>query len=115
MEGCGPTADGWSATIRFPPDFLGFQGHFPGLPVVPGVCLVDAVARLCARRAGGPVRIATLENVKFFQPVGPGQPVDLRATFRERGGQDEVRASLSHAGKPVAEIVLRLAPAEAAG
>ena len=111
---CGPKGDGWQATLQFGPDFIGFDGHFPGQPIVPGVCLIEAVARVCARRAGRPVRIAAVENVKFFRPVGPAQPVELQAAFRQRNGLEEVRAALSSAGSPVAEIVLRLAPAEAA-
>ena len=35
-----------TAEISFPKNFTGFEGHFPGKPVVPGVCKVLSVVAL---------------------------------------------------------------------
>jgi beta-hydroxyacyl-[acyl carrier protein] dehydratase FabZ len=64
-----------------------FQGHFPGLPVMPGVLIIEALAQ-----AGGLMVLAGLdpemakksiflfsgiEGVRFRRPVNPGDRLDL--------------------------------------
>lgn len=52
-------------------------GHFPGLPVVPGVVLLDRVLEAiesAALEAGhGPLADVRLPQVKFLQPLLPQQ------------------------------------------
>jgi 3-hydroxymyristoyl/3-hydroxydecanoyl-(acyl carrier protein) dehydratase len=50
-------------------------GHFPGRPVVPGVVLLDRVAAAIERRFDRV--IAGLPQVKFLQPLLPGQSAVL--------------------------------------
>lgn len=61
-------------TLRFPASHPAFPGHFPGAPVVPGALLLAAA--LAALGLGGAgTRIAA---VKFLQPVGPDEEVEVR-------------------------------------
>lgn len=68
------------------------QGHFPGLPIVPGVilceCCMQAGAILLAKVApagDGVVPLATrADNVKFKRMVRPGDTVELHVTLKER-------------------------------
>lgn len=68
-----------------------FQGHFPNLPVMPGVLIMEALAQ-----AGGLLVLADwdqekiakhiflftgMDNVKFRQPVRPGDRLDLECTM----------------------------------
>ncbi|WIH04833.1 hypothetical protein KHF85_19100 [Xanthomonas translucens pv. graminis] len=77
-----------------PPDHPSLPGHFPGHPVVPGVVVLDHVLQAveAVHGACGPLR---LPQVKFLQPLLPGQParVELdgaapRWRFRVRRGED---------------------------
>ena len=54
------------------PDHPCLPGHFPGRPLVPGVVLLDRVVAAIEAQHGplGPLR---LPQVKFVQPLLPGQ------------------------------------------
>lgn len=75
-------------TFRADEFFL--QGHFPGLPLVPGVilceCALQAGAILLASKmeGTGSVPVATrLDNVKFKHMVRPGDTIEIEATLTE--------------------------------
>jgi 3-hydroxyacyl-[acyl-carrier-protein] dehydratase len=72
-----------------------FQGHFPGLPVMPGVLIMEALAQaggimtLCAyseeERAGKIFLFSSMDKVRFRKPVVPGDRLVLRcATLRQK-------------------------------
>lgn len=53
-------------------DHPALPGHFPGQPVVPGVVLLDRVLEAVEREAG-PLGALSLPQVKFLQPLLPGE------------------------------------------
>lgn len=57
-------------------DHPALPGHFPGRPVVPGVVVLDRV--LAAIEAGhGPLGPLRLPQVKFVQPLLPGEAAQV--------------------------------------
>jgi 3-hydroxyacyl-[acyl-carrier-protein] dehydratase len=61
-----------------------FQGHFPGVPIMPGVLLLEALAQtggILVHQKGYDKKIAVLLNVsnaKFRRPVVPGDVLHLQ-------------------------------------
>ncbi|HRN62924.1 MAG TPA: hypothetical protein PK743_09190 [Luteimonas sp.] len=53
-------------------DHPSLPGHFPGRPVVPGVVVLDRVVA-ALERAHGPLPPLRLAQVKFLQPLLPGE------------------------------------------
>ncbi|UHQ20359.1 hypothetical protein LVB87_04140 [Lysobacter sp. KIS68-7] len=59
-----------------PPDHPSLPGHFPGRPVVPGVVVLERVME--AIEAGhGPLGAMRLPQVKFVQPLLPGETAEV--------------------------------------
>ena len=69
-----------------------FQGHFPGLPVMPGVLQVEALAQTMAvyvaRQEGFGDRIglfAGIDECRFKRVVTPGDTLSLEVTMEKLG------------------------------
>jgi 3-hydroxymyristoyl/3-hydroxydecanoyl-(acyl carrier protein) dehydratase len=90
-----------TALFTFSPDFPGFDGHFPGNPVVPGIALLMAAARTVSPAV--PAEVAEIVRCKFFRPVLPGETVRIRAAASGSGGKVLWRARLDVDGEPCAE------------
>jgi 3-hydroxyacyl-[acyl-carrier-protein] dehydratase len=66
-----------------------FNGHFPGMPIMPGVLIVEAMAQLAGilafktkdRKAtdGAMYYLGGVDNARFKRPVVPGDRLDMEA------------------------------------
>ena len=66
-----------------------FMGHFPQIPVMPGVLIIEAMAQTAAivvvdtlenKSAGNLVYFMTIEEARFRKPVVPGDTMHIRVT-----------------------------------
>lgn len=90
-----------------------FQGHFPGLPIMPGVLLVEAMAQTAAlayyRRGDEKIlfMIAGIEKAKFRRPVTPGDRLEMTAqVIKDRRTMLLVECQARVEGQVVAEATL---------
>jgi acyl-coenzyme A synthetase/AMP-(fatty) acid ligase/3-hydroxymyristoyl/3-hydroxydecanoyl-(acyl carrier protein) dehydratase len=63
--------------LRVPPALVHFAGHFPGLPILPGVVQVDWAIRFASAHGAGASGVASIDRLKFLAPVPPGAFLDL--------------------------------------
>jgi 3-hydroxyacyl-[acyl-carrier-protein] dehydratase len=71
-----------------------FAGHFPGMPVVPGVCLLNAVKRAISQRLGREVTFWKIRECKFLSAINPVENSSFDIEFELTGEQQEVRAGI---------------------
>lgn len=73
-----------------------FNGHFPGMPVMPGVLIVEAMAQTSAifvvktlgkEAAGKIVYFMTIDNARFRKPVIPGDSLYIHVEKVKQRGQ----------------------------
>ena len=73
-----------------------FNGHFPGMPVMPGVLIVEAMAQTSAlfvvktlgeEAAGKIVYFMTIDNARFRKPVVPGDSLHIHVEKIKQRGQ----------------------------
>lgn len=73
-----------------------FQGHFPGLPVMPGVLIIESLAQAGAllvleaqspEERGRPIFFMGMDRVRFRRPVQPGDQLRLEVNMLKRRGK----------------------------
>ena len=82
--------DTGGAVVRLLPDSPIYQGHFPGWPITPGVCLVQIALELMEEMSGqaghdGQVHLVAAKSIKFTSPIIPTEGTDLRFNMGGEG------------------------------
>ena len=83
-----------SAKLHLTGEEAFFKGHFPGLPVMPGVLIVEAMAQAGAvcilNRPEFKGKIAFfggMDKVRFKRKIAPGETLDLKVTITKMRGR----------------------------
>lgn len=96
-----------------------FNGHFPELPIFPGVLILEALAQATGllgfkstdgRAEDEMYLFASIDNAKFKQPVVPGDTMHLHVEFiKERRGMWKFYGEAKVEGKVVCSADLMCA------
>lgn len=97
-----------------------FQGHFPGVKVMPGVLVIEAMAQaggVLAHQTAPDVEpkplyyLVGVDKARFRRPVHPGDQLDIHIKVdRVVRGMWRFDGSASVAGKTVASAIIMTAP-----
>lgn len=60
-----------SCVIRFNEDHEIFKGHFPSMPIVPGVCMIRVVQELMEEGKSVKLKLSSADNIKFLSVIDP--------------------------------------------
>lgn len=98
------------ARFLFPAEFVGFQGHFPGRPVLPAVCEIQAALAMLETWKGRRARLREIVQAKFSAPVSCDEEVvcSCSVTFESADGA-LVKVGVAKDGGSVARFRLRVA------
>jgi 3-hydroxyacyl-[acyl-carrier-protein] dehydratase len=83
----------YELTFHFGEDFIGFQGHFPGHPILPAfvqLLMGECAVRMHSDRAWSLRRV---ERAKFLRPIQPNEPVTV--CWQEQPRDDGLRCSFT--------------------
>lgn len=72
-----------------------FQGHFPGNPVTPGVCMMQIVKELTESIIGKKLFLTSASNVKFMAIINPEETPDLLIELNIAEPGDEIKVKNS--------------------
>ena len=75
------TDDRYVLHLHIPEDLYYFDGHFPQISIVAGVCQLKWVIDYIQTYTGETVQVSALEDVKFLRPLFPGQSCVLELTY----------------------------------
>jgi 3-hydroxyacyl-[acyl-carrier-protein] dehydratase len=103
-----PREGGFQSVFQVDKDFALFPDHFPHLPILPGICIAQAVLMSAAQSLDVPVlRLRVLKRAKLMQPIRPGDEIEINADMaRLEDGTYSVKATLTSKGTRCAEISL---------
>jgi UDP-3-O-[3-hydroxymyristoyl] N-acetylglucosamine deacetylase/3-hydroxyacyl-[acyl-carrier-protein] dehydratase len=98
-----------------------FRGHWPGMPIMPGVLIVEAIAQAAGvliaasiSRAGKLALIASIDGIKIRRPVVPGDQIVLEVVGQRLKANSAVVAGTAKvAGMLAAEARIRFVIIEA--
>ncbi|MFP3592391.1 3-hydroxyacyl-ACP dehydratase [Chryseobacterium sp. SIMBA_038] len=79
------------ANINLNKDHDIFNGHFPGNPVTPGVCMMQIVKELTEEFTGTQLFLKSASNVKFMAIINPFETPDLTLQLDITETEDEVK------------------------
>lgn len=86
--------------IRLNPEHAIYKGHFPQVPVVPGVCLVQIVKEILMEKTGRELVLASGDNIKFLAMINPRETPVLELAFTLKSSEKgfDAGATFSHNG-----------------
>lgn len=76
--------------VRLDPAHAIFGGHFPGQPVLPGVCMLEIICEITSRQLNKKFRISGGRVIKFLNMIDPNKTPLIRVDIEVRENQKSV-------------------------
>ncbi len=82
-----------------------FEGHFPGQPVVPGVCLMQMVKEITEKVLGKETRLVRADQVKFLALLIPAENQTLQMELKFRARENPTSINSERETEVTAQLV----------
>ncbi len=91
------TSEGILSKVHLNKDHAIFKGHFPGNPVMPGVCMIQIIKELTEEATGKNLFLAVSSNIKFMAIINPEKNPDLQIAIdiSQENGEVKVKNTTS--------------------
>ncbi len=108
VESKTPAEGGWLYALRMNAECVIYKAHFPGKPITPGVCLVQAGVELLSDASSTNLTLCCANNVKFLGILHPDSPlIQVRIhKISEADGFTKARIDIESDGRPIAKMSL---------
>jgi 3-hydroxymyristoyl/3-hydroxydecanoyl-(acyl carrier protein) dehydratase len=94
--------------IRFDENFIGFDGHFPGKPVLPGVIMIKVMIRMYELYKKKEYRLSQIKKAKFIEPILAGMAASFFISANEKKDESALQGKIIKEEKIIAKISLIL-------
>jgi 3-hydroxyacyl-[acyl-carrier-protein] dehydratase len=89
------------------PGYPGFDGHFPGNPILPGMCHLDLAVRAASLATGLRLELEAAERARFTRAVRPRDLLRVTLSWEDMGeGLLRVRTVHAVGEEGAAELLL---------
>ncbi len=109
LRDCVQTAENeYVCTVDFDPAFTGFDGHFEGNPIMPGVCLIE-LARVHAEQVlNKSLRTLAISHCRFRSPVLGGMSVNCKLLVRPEDDRHvRIRSEIRVGDNPACQVRIK--------
>jgi len=91
------TSEGILAKVHLNKDHAIFKGHFPGNPVMPGVCMIQIIKELTEEATGKNLFLSVSSNIKFMAIINPEKNADLQIAIdiSQENGEVKIKNTTS--------------------
>jgi 3-hydroxymyristoyl/3-hydroxydecanoyl-(acyl carrier protein) dehydratase len=97
------------ARFCFAKKFIGFKGHFPNKPILPGVCKIQAALLALEERKGRNIRLSEIILAKFFAPAAFNQELIFSLEEAPKNDTESILSvKVFCEDKKIAELQLRI-------
>ena len=102
------TDRGWEKTYTFGPDFLGFQGHFPGNPIMPAILQIMIAREAVTGQIGYECNVLSINRAKYMKIVTSDTEVTVIWTLKELPDSIACKCVLETKGSPASKLSFSL-------
>lgn len=96
------TSGGYEVTVELKKDHHIYQGHFPGQPVVPGVCTLTIIREQLSRLIGRPLMFSAIKEVKYVGMIVPEEGLKVHFHIDVEG--DSIKCTASRKDETVVKL-----------
>ena len=102
------------SSFMFPPEFIGFQGHFPANKVLPGACQIQCVISTIEKALEKRLILKEILLAKYIAPVMPGDKVTCTVSGVSDAGSEFIyKACIAKDAVKIADFKLRVCLSDA--